>query len=53
MFERIEPCKLTKIINKGNIIIIVANRARSRAQTSEKINWRGVVETLVDLGNGS
>jgi hypothetical protein len=53
MFERIEPCKLTKIINKGNIIIIVANRARSRAQTSEKINWRGVVETHVDLGNGS
>jgi hypothetical protein len=25
MFERLEPCKLTKIINKGNIIIIVVN----------------------------
>jgi hypothetical protein len=36
MLEHIEPCKLTKIINKENIIIIVANRARSRTPNIRK-----------------
>lgn len=53
MFEHIHPSKLTKIINKTDIKIVLANRYGSWPQTSEKINPRGLEDTLDDLGYGS
>jgi hypothetical protein len=50
MFEQIDPCEFTKVINEANIIFISSNGITGRVPYIRKINSKWAVEKLVDFG---
>jgi hypothetical protein len=52
VFQEINPCELTKIINEKHIVSKFSNRGGDRAPYIENTSSKGTLDTLVDVGKG-
>jgi hypothetical protein len=53
VFDELDPCKLTIVINETNIILKSINIITSRTHTSENMRSNGAFEVLVEMGYGN